>query len=144
MELRVRVFESNWTLTAILAACILESVMSGRSLGTPATSIHDAVRIFGLIASGAVLTLSAFRVRRAMERAVLGTISAAVALWAILGVFLPSPSIVGILAVVDTRRMGCFRGDERFYPVGSSEESRASSRRTLTPSKGSEKAADVR
>lgn len=83
-------FQSKWVLGAVLAGCIFEVIVSERSLGTPPSSLHDAVHIYGLVACVGIFTALGLRCRATRERLLFGAMAFAMLLLASLAVRSPA------------------------------------------------------
>jgi hypothetical protein len=97
ITLEQRMFRNKAILLLVLAACTLEVFLSGRSIVRTASSMHDWVRIFGLLFCVWMFTAIALRAKGIKERFLFGAVSVAFILWTVLAVMLPSQQIVHIL-----------------------------------------------
>jgi hypothetical protein len=97
IALERRIFRDKRILLLVLAACVLEVVLSGRSINRAASSTHDWISIGGLLFSIWIVGALAFRTTFIKERLLFASVSIAFVLYAASGVMLPSQPIVHIL-----------------------------------------------
>jgi hypothetical protein len=81
----------------VLAACILEVILSGRSINRAAATAHDWIYIGGLLFSIWIVGALAFRTTFIKERLLFVFASFALVLHAVIAVMLPSQPIVHVL-----------------------------------------------
>ena len=80
-----------------LAVCVLEVVLSGRSISQAAPSTHDWIYIGGLLFSVWIVGALTFRTTFIKERLLLTPVMMALILWVVLALTLPPQPIAHIL-----------------------------------------------
>ena len=91
------IFQSKRALLLGLAACVIEVILSIRSIDKAASTMHDWVHVFGLMFCMWIVTSIAFRTKAIKEKFMFAFLSGAFALWTYLAVMLPSHQVVHIL-----------------------------------------------
>lgn len=81
----------------ILAVCLLEAVLSGRSIDHPVPKMRNWVFIGGLLFSLFIVTALAIKTSLKTERFLFVFVSIAIIVWTILAVALPSQEVSLVL-----------------------------------------------
>lgn len=81
-----RLLRSKGVSVIVLGACLFEVLASARAIHEPATSLRDAVHIYGLLSSSVIFLVLAFRCKANLERLLFGSNSSALLLWTALAV----------------------------------------------------------
>ena len=92
--LKGRVFRNKRIVLLVIAACVLEIVLSGRSINRTVSSTRNWTYIGGLLFSIWIVTAIAIKTKLTQERLLFASISAAFSLWTALAIVLPSQSVV--------------------------------------------------
>lgn len=95
-----RIFQNKRILLLALAGCVLEIVLSGRSISRAAPSGHDWIYTGGLLFSVWIVAVLALRTTISKERFLFALVSVAFVLWTAISLMLPSQQVVHILILL--------------------------------------------
>jgi uncharacterized membrane protein len=88
------ILKSKKTLAVVLIACVIEIVLSVKSLTVSVTTSRDWVRLAGVLFAAMIFVSLTARVRTVQERFVFGSGSVALCLLALLSVAAPSIEVI--------------------------------------------------
>jgi len=91
------VFRNKRNLLWVLAACVVEAFLAGRTINHETSFMHDWIHIGGLLFCLWIVTMLAVRTESGKERFLFAFVSMAFALWTALVIILPSQQIVHFL-----------------------------------------------
>jgi len=91
------ILKNRKTLAVVLIACVIEVLLSVKSLTALATTAHDWVRLAGLLFAAAIFVSLTIRVRVVRERFVFGFGSIALCLLAALSIATPSTEFMHLV-----------------------------------------------
>lgn len=91
-----RILRSKMIGLLVLAVCILEVILSGRSINRTASSTHNWIYIGGLLFSIWIVSALALKAKLMRERFLFIFMSIAFVFWAAIAIILPSQQIVHI------------------------------------------------
>ena len=97
IALERRIFQNKRILLLVLAVCVLETILSGRSIDRAAPSMHDWIYIGGLLFSVWIVTAMALRTKINKEKFLFAVASGAFVLWTAIALIQPSQQIVHTL-----------------------------------------------